>query len=369
MRPLDAKTGREVRLQDLAKALDRPWVGDGRLVISGVAALDSAGPSDLAYVRDSSYLEQLRASRAGAVILPSGFDPGLKSAIHSPNAQLDFVLAVESIHPTVKPVPGIDAGAFVASGADIASSAWVGPGASIGARSRIAAGSIVHPNATIYPDVTIGEDCTIHSGAVVREGCVLGDRVILQPGAVIGGDGFGYVPDETGALHKVPQVGCVVIGDDVEIGANTTVDRAALAQTTIDDRVKLDNLVQVAHGCEIREDVVVAAQSGFSGSSRVGRGAIVMAQVGVAGHLEIGSRVFLGARAGVHKDVPDHARVYGMPQMEDRRWHRSMAALKRLPGILTRLRAIERKLGLRGGSDSSRVASPGDSSPRAGKHP
>ncbi|MBW2292159.1 MAG: UDP-3-O-(3-hydroxymyristoyl)glucosamine N-acyltransferase, partial [Deltaproteobacteria bacterium] len=164
-----------------------------------------------------------------------------------------------------------------------------------------------------------------------------------------------YVPDATGALHKVPQIGSVVIGNDVEIGANTTIDRAALSQTAIADRVKLDNLIQVAHGCEIGPDVVVAAQSGISGSTRIGRGTIVMAQVGVAGHLEIGSRAFLGARAGLHKDVSDNARVYGIPQMEERRWHRSMAALKRLPELFKRLRAIERKLGLRGDSDSSRV--------------
>ncbi len=356
----DARVGREVRLQDLAEALDRSWTGDGRFLICGVASLESAGPSDLVYVRDASHLESLSRSRAGAVILPEGLDLGTRSAISSPNPLLDFARAVERICPTVLPAPGIDPGAFVAPDAEVAASAWLGPGASIGARSRIGARSIIHPNATLYPDVTIGEDCTIHSGAVVREGSVLGDRVILQPGAVIGGDGFGYVPDETGALYKIPQIGCVVIGDDVEIGANTTIDRATLTRTAIADRVKLDNLIQVAHNCEIGQDVVVAAQSGFGGSTRIARGTIVMAQVGVAGHLEIGSRAFLGARAGLHKDVPDQARVYGTPQMEERRWHRSMAALKRLPEVFKRLRSIERTLGLRGNSDSSRVDLPGD---------
>ncbi len=359
MSDLHNETGRELRLQDLAETLDRGWIGDGEFLIRGVASLETAGPNDLVHVRDASHLESLSESRAGAVILPEGLDRSSKHAIYSPNPLLDFARAVASLCPTAVPAPGIDPGAFVAPSAGVSPSAWIGPGASIGARSRVGARSIVHPNATLYPDVTIGEDCTVHSGAVIREGSVLGDRVILQPGAVIGGDGFGYVPDATGALHKVPQIGCVVIGNDVEIGANTTIDRASLTQTAIADRVKLDNLIQVAHGCEIDPDVVVAAQSGISGSTRIGRGTIVMAQVGVAGHLEIGSRAFLGARAGLHKSVSDNARVYGIPQMEERRWHRSMAALKRLPELFKRLRAIERKLGLRGDPNSSGVDSSG----------
>jgi UDP-3-O-[3-hydroxymyristoyl] glucosamine N-acyltransferase len=325
-----------------------------------VASLSTAGPSDLVHVRDASHLESFSISRAGAAILPEGLDRFSKHAIYSANPLLDFARAVENICPTVAPLPGIDPGAFIAPGAAVSASAWIGPGASIGAESQVGARSIVHSNATLYPDVTIGDDCTIHSGVVIREGSVLGDRVIVQPGAVIGGDGFGHVPDATGSLHKVPQIGSVVIGDDVEIGANTTIDRASLTRTAIADRVKLDNLIQIAHGCEIGPDVVVAAQSGISGSTRIGRGTIVMAQVGVAGHLEIGSRAFLAARAGLHKNVSDHARVYGMPQLEERRWHRSMAALKRLPELFKRLRAIERKLGLRGDSDSSRVDSSGE---------
>jgi UDP-3-O-[3-hydroxymyristoyl] glucosamine N-acyltransferase len=351
---------REVRLQDLAETLDLGWVGDGQFPIRGVASLETAGPNDLVHVRDASHMDPFIRSHAGAVILPEGLDRSAKHAIYSRNPLLDFARAVECICPTAVPPPGIDPGAFVAPDADVSATAWIGAGASIGARSRVGAGSAVHPNATLYPDVTIGEDCTIHSGAVVREGSLLGDRVILQPGAVIGGDGFGHVPDETGALHKVPQIGRVVIGNDVEIGANTTIDRASLTQTAIADRVKLDNLIQIAHGCEVGSDVVIAAQSGLSGSTRIGRGTIVMAQVGVAGHLEIGSRAFLGARAGLHKNVGDGARVYGIPQMEERGWHRSMAALKRLPELLKRLRAVERKLGLRGDPSSSRVDLPGD---------
>jgi UDP-3-O-[3-hydroxymyristoyl] glucosamine N-acyltransferase len=342
-----ASVAQTITLADLAGALGREFEGDPSLAISGVNSLASAGPSELSYVRDAAYLDAFAESSAGAVILLDGLSAGGRGAIFSTNPGLDFARATTLICPAPVAVPGVDPRAFVDASAEVSPGATIMAGASVGAAAKVGAGSVIHPNATLYNDVIVGEDCTIHAGVVVRDGSRLGDRVILQPGVVIGGDGFGYVPDETGALNKVPQVGCVEIGNDVEIGANTTIDRASLGATVIRDRVKLDNLIQVAHGCEMGEDVVVAAQSGFSGSTTVGRGAIVMAQVGVAGHLVIGSRAFVGARSGIHKSVPDNARVYGMPQMEERGWHRAMAALKRLPDALKRLRAVERKLGLR----------------------
>jgi len=334
-------------LEEVARSLDLLFSGNAEVPIRGVADLEHAGPDDLVFVRDASHLAALERSKAGAAIVPEGCDPGSKPAIYSTNPRLDFARAIAHVRPAGAVHPGVDPGAHVAPDAAIHETARIGAGASVGERCRVGAGCVIHPNATLYPDVTMGDDCTIHSGVVIREECELGNRVILQPGAVIGGDGFGYEPDSTGALQKVPQVGKVVLGDDVEVGSNTTIDRAALFQTRIGDRTKLDNLIQVAHNVEIGEDVVVAAQSGFSGSTRIGRGTIVMAQVGVAGHLEIGTRAFLGARAGLHKSVADHARVYGTPQMEERAWHRAMAALKRLPSVFKRLRAIERKLGIR----------------------
>lgn len=335
-----------LRLDELARRLDLRFSGDAELLIQGVAALERAGPHDLGFVRDGGHLGDMATSRAGAVILLDGCDPLDKAAIYSSNPMLDFARAVEIVCATSDQAVGIESGAHVSPDAEVDERAWVGAGASVGPGCKVGPGTRIHPNATLYHDVVVGADCTVHSGVVVRESCVLGSRVVLQPGAVVGGDGFGFVPDASGALHKVPQIGIVIIGDDVEVGANTTIDRATLSETRIGDRVKLDNLIQVAHNCELREDVVVAAQTGFSGSTRVGRGAIVMAQVGVAGHLEIGSRAFLAARAGLHKSVPDNARVYGTPQMEERSWHRAMAALKRLPEVLKRLRAVERKLGI-----------------------
>ncbi len=354
-----AETRRTMRADALARELGLELSGDGSLEITGVASLSDAGPTDLSFCRDASHGEALEASKAGAVVLPLDAEPGPRTAILSTNPALDFARAVALLCPPLRPMVGIDPRALVDADCQIHPTACIAAGVSIGRGVRIGARSVVHPNVTLYPGVVIGADCTIHAGVVIREVCELGDRVIVQPGAVIGGDGFGHVMDESGALHRVPQVGRVVIGDDVEIGANTTVDRATLSRTLLRDRVKLDNLIQIGHNSELEEDVVIAAQSGISGSTRVGRGAILMAQTGVSDHLEIGRRTFVGARAGVMRDVADHARVYGSPHMEERSWHRAMAALKRLPGLFKRVRAIERRLGLRG-RDSKQGGEAGD---------
>jgi len=358
--------GRGLRIAELAEYLGRQWVGDGDLVVNNVASLEDAGPEDLVFVRSEEWSEALAQSDARAVILREGIEAGARTAIHSPNPALDFARAVACLRPGPGVPSGIDSGASIAEGVRIDPTAAIGVGVTIGAGCVVGAGSTLHPGVTLYPNVTVGEDCLLHAQVVLREDTLLGNRVVLQPGCVIGGDGFGYVPDERGLLHKVPQIGRVVIEDDVEIGAGTTVDRATLTETRIRRGAKIDNLVQIAHNCDIGEDVVIAAQSGISGSTQIGRGAIVMAQVGVAGHLKIGSRAFLGARAGLHKNVEDSGRVFGTPQMEERRWHKAMAALTRLPEALRRLRKLERHLGLRGGSANSSESSASDSGEKPG---
>jgi UDP-3-O-[3-hydroxymyristoyl] glucosamine N-acyltransferase len=339
-----------LRLATLAAQLGRDWIGDGDFLIEGVAALESARESELSYLRSAAWAEAAASSRAGALILPEGVDAGGRPAIQSPNPALDFARAVRRIRPLFRPPAGVHPAAHVDPEATVDASASIGPGAVVGARSRVAARSVIHANVTIYHDVEIGEDCELHSGVVVREDTVIGQRVCLEPGVMIGGDGFGYIHDEAGRFQKVPQVGRVVIEDDVEIGAGSTVDRATLSETRIRCGAKIDNLVQIAHNCDVGEGALIAAQSGLSGSTVVGAGAIIMAQSGSAGHLHVGARAFVGARAGLHRDVPEGARVWGSPQMEERAWHRVVAALARLPDALRRLRAVERKLGLRGSS-------------------
>jgi UDP-3-O-[3-hydroxymyristoyl] glucosamine N-acyltransferase len=335
-----------VRLKDLAAELGCDVEGDGEFLVRGVAGLETASGSELSFARDG-LVDRLAATSAGALIVSHGIDVGGRPVIRSANPQLDFARAMRRLVPDSSLPAGISDGARVSPDAEVDASAAVAPGAVVGGGCRVGPRTTIHSNATLYPGVEVGADCVIHSGVVLREGTSLGDRVLLQPGVVIGGDGFGYVHAEDGRFERVPQVGRVVIEDDVEVGANSTVDRATLGETRIRRGTKIDNLVQVAHNCDVGEDVVIIAQSGLGGSTVVGRRAMIMAQAGSAGHLRIGERAFVGARAGLHRDVSDGARVWGTPQLEEHRWHRAVAALARLPGALRRLRAVERKLGLR----------------------
>jgi UDP-3-O-[3-hydroxymyristoyl] glucosamine N-acyltransferase len=339
---------RPTSLREIAEHLGREVEGDAEHEISGVASLAEAGAADLAFARSPRYADALAASGAGAVILPHGMDAAGRPAIRSPNPGLDFARAVRWLEPEPRPEPGVHPAAFVAPGARVDPSASLGPRAAVGEGARVGARSIVHANATVYRGAEIGEDCVIHAGAVVREGCRLGDRVVLQPGAIVGGDGFGYVPDERGSPEKVPQIGGVVIGDDVEIGANATIDRGTLGDTRIGSGTKIDNLVQIGHNCDVGEDVLIVAQSGLSGSTVVGDGAMFMAQTGVANGARIGERAFVGARGGVLQDLAPGARVSGYPATEHARQNRILAAVRRLPELVTRVRALERELGLRG---------------------
>ena len=324
--------------------------------MSGVAALADAGPEDLSFVRSARYAEALSTSRAGAVIAPKGLDTGSRPTICSADPSLAFARAVALLVTPVRPVPGVHARASVDVDAQVDPSAALGPGVVIAAGARVGPRSVLHANVSLYPGVVIGADCELHAGVVLREGSQLGNNVRLQPGVLIGGDGFGYLPSADGGAHRVPQVGVVVIEDDVEIGAGTTVDRATLGETRIRRGAKIDNLVMIGHNCDIGQDAIIVAQSGLAGATRVGTRAILMARVGSAGQLEIGDGAFVGARSGLHHDVAPGARVYGSPAMEERTWHRQLAALKHLPQALKRLRALERKLGLRG----SQSAAPGD---------
>jgi UDP-3-O-[3-hydroxymyristoyl] glucosamine N-acyltransferase len=338
----------EISVGELARLLGRACEGDASRRVAGVASLESAGPGDLSFARSPRFAAALAASRAGALIVPPGLDAGGRPAIRSPDPGLDFARAVAVVLPPCRPEPGRHPSAVVAEDAQVDPSAHLGALAVVGARARVGPRTVIHPHAVLYPDAVVGAECTIHAGAVIREGCWLGDRVLVQPGAVIGGDGFGYAMNERGRFEKVPQVGRVVVGDDVELGANATVDRASLGETRVGDHVKIDNLVMIGHNCEIGDSSMIVAQSGLAGSTVVGRRAFLMAQSGSAGHLRIGHGVFVGARGGVVRDVPDGARVWGYPALEERAWHRAVAALARLPEALRRLRAVERQLGLRG---------------------
>jgi UDP-3-O-[3-hydroxymyristoyl] glucosamine N-acyltransferase len=214
----------------------------------------------------------------------------------------------------------------------------------IGAQTRVGARSVLHANVVLYPEVEIGEDCVLHSGVHVREGCRLGNRVVVQNGAVIGADGFGFAKDQDGHYQKIPQVGIVVIEDDVEIGALTAIDRAAMSQTRIGRGTKIDNLVQVGHSVAIGRDCVLAGQVGIAGSTRIGDGVTLAGQVGVAGHLTIGDGVIATAQTGIPSSIEAGTVVSGSPAIENRTWLRAITALARLPELQKRVRDLERRL-------------------------
>jgi UDP-3-O-[3-hydroxymyristoyl] glucosamine N-acyltransferase len=344
------------RLNDLGAHLGLRVEGDGEFAIVGIAGLEHAGPGDLSFVRSTRYAARLSGSRAGALIAPPGVAVGDRPVLRSDDPGLDFSRAVRWFRPEAAVAPGIHPTAVVAEGAR------VDPSASIGAHCAIAAGASVGPRSalfagvTLYADVAVGADCRIHAGCVLREATVIGDRVVLHPNAVLGADGFAFLGDGKGGLAKVPQVGRVVVGDDVEIGAATAIDRGALGDTRIGRGTKIDNLVQIGHNCTIGEQVIIVAQVGLSGSTVVEDGAVVLGQAGSAGHLTIGAGAIVGPQTGLHKDVAPGTRVLGNPQQEGSGFYRGMSALRRVPGLLKRVRAIERRLGIDakdGGADPS----------------
>ena len=351
------RTPRPIRLAELAEFLGCSVEGDESLEVSGFASLGQAASDELIFIRDATHSAALASSRGMAVIAPIDIDVDGRSVLRSSQPGYDFSRLIKEFVPVFRPAEGVAAGAHVDVSASIDSTASIGPGAVVGPDCRVGAGTVVAANAILVANVSVGCDCWVHSGAVLREDTRVGDRVVLQPGVVLGADGFGVVADENGRPVAMAQRGCVVVEDDVEIGANTTIDRATLDETRIRRGAKIDNLVQIAHNCDIGEDVLIVAQSGISGGTVVARGAIIMAQAGATGHLRIGEGAFVGARAGLHRDVPAGARVYGTPAVEEQSWHRSVAALKRLPELLRRVRRLERSA--RGGGEGS--SSGGDS--------
>ena len=332
-----------MKLRELAARLGCELRGDGEVEIAGVAPIEQAGPGDVTFLANPRYASHLTTTRAGAVILAPGRAASLPSLV-SDNPYLAFARAVALVQPPARPVPGVHPSAQVDPSAVLGEGVHVGALAVVGAGVRVGARSALHPHVVLYEGVLVGEDCVIHSGVQVRERCRLGSRVVVQNGAVIGGDGFGFARDREGRYHKFPQVGIVVVEDDVEIGALTAIDRAALGETRIGRGTKLDNLVQVGHSVTIGEDTVLAGQTGVAGSTRIGSRVTLAGQVGVAGHLTIGDGVIATAQTGIPGSVEKGSVISGYPAIENRAWLKSSAVFARLPELQKRLRELERKV-------------------------
>lgn len=334
-----------MRLSELAVRLDCELHGDGEVEITRVAPIESAEAGDLTFVANPRYLKFLPACRASAVILAPDAPATPLPSLRTGDPYLAFSRAVEHFHVPLAWPAAIHPTAQIAATARIGDGASIGAYAVVGERCRIGAGARLAAHVVIYDDVTIGARFTAHAHATVRERVRIGDDVVLHAGAVIGSDGFGYAPAD-GGIKRLLQGGDVVLEDEVEVGANSTVDRAMVGSTVLRRGVKLDNLVMIAHGCEIGAHSMLAAQVGLSGTTRIGQWVRLGGQVGSAGHLTIGDGAQVAAQSGVANSVPAGATVGGYPAVEIGLWRRAVAATARLPELLRRVRRLERRLGV-----------------------
>jgi UDP-3-O-[3-hydroxymyristoyl] glucosamine N-acyltransferase len=334
-----------MKLGEIAAALGLELRGDGEVQIHGAAALDDAEPGTLSFVADRRHASKLAATRASALILAPDAPAVAVPSLHAPHPYVAFVAAVELLHPPRRPPAGIHPTAVIAPTAVIGPGAFVGPHVVVGERVRIGRDAVLHANVALYDDVVAGDGFTAHAGAVVREGSRMGDRVTLHAGAVVGSDGFGYLPLPDGN-RKIPQVGSVVLEDDVEVGANSTVDRAALGATVVGRGTKIDNLVLIGHNCRLGPHCLLAGQVGLAGGTVLGARVLLGGQVGSGGHLAIGDGAQVAAQSGIHSDIPAGGRWGGYPAVEASLWRRASVGFSRLPEILRRLRRLERATGV-----------------------
>ena len=341
--------------RELADRVAGEVQGDGEAKIDGISDLAGAGPGRISFLGNARYRQQARRSGATAILVSpeekaEEFRPGtVLIRVASPSLAFSQIAAIFAPAPIVHE-PGVHPTAVVAPDAVIGAGASIQPHAVIGAGARIGARTVIGAHVYVGPGVAVGDDCLFHPGVVVREYCVIGNRVILYSGAVIGSDGFGYELKE-GRYVKIPQTGIVQLDDDVEIGANTTIDRARFGRTWIKQGAKIDNLVMIAHNVVIGEHTVIVGMVGIAGSTEVGKYVTLAAQVGLNGHIHVGDKVIITAQSGVAKDVPAGAVLSGRYAIPRRDSLKLDALYQRLPEIWDKLKALEKKVG--GGQDDS----------------
>ena len=321
----------------VAKGPDPATAAQRRL--TGVAGIETAGSTEVAFVANPKYAALARTSQAAALIVEPEFMELQTPTLRVRNPKLAFSRAVALFYPEPRFEPGVHPTAVVAPSARLGARAHIGPYVVIGERCWIGDDAVLLAHAVLYPDVTAGHRLLTHAHAVVREGCRLGDDVVIGNGAVIGGDGFGFARDDAGRWIRTVHPCPAVLEDQVEVQANACIDRSIVGETRIRRGAKIDNLVQVGHACTVGEDTLLCAQVGLAGSTRVGRNVILAGQVGVAGHLTVGDGAIATAQTGIPSDVAPGAVVSGYPAMDNRAWLRMVAALQRVPDLLRRLRS------------------------------
>ena len=336
-----------MNIQDLAHALKGQVDPALDLEISGVGTMEEAGPSEVTFLSNPKYIRKLKDCQAGAILVSAKFEGPLSiPALYVENPYLAFAQAIElfnhkpipprTIHPTVVLGQRVTLGKNVAIGAYVV----------VGDDVQIGDDVTIHSHCAIYEGASIGAGSTLHSHAVVREYVRLGQRIVLQNGAVIGADGFGFAPQQDGSYYKIMQAGTVVLEDDVEVQVNSAVDRATIGETRVGRGTKIDNLVQVGHGCTLGEHTLLCGQVGLAGSTKVGNYVTLTGQVSTAGHLTVGDRVVAAMRSCILQSVPAGMQVSGYPAMEHKSWLRLMTELKNLLQIARRVKKLEQKLNM-----------------------
>jgi len=333
-----------VTLSELAERLGCRLEGDGNLDVARVAGLDDAEPGDVTFLANPRYASRVPRTRATALIADDRVASAPCAILRTSQPYLTFARAIAVLTPPGRPEPGISGLAAIDPSAQLGPGVSVGPFAVIGAGARVGAGTVLFPHAVIGAGASVGRDCVLHAHVSVRDGVVLGDRVVLQDGAVVGSDGFGFAPAPDGTHHKIPQVGGVVIEDDVEVGAQSAIDRPAVGETRIGAGTKIDNLVQVAHGVRIGRNVLLAAHVGIAGSTVLEDGVVMAGQSGATGHVTLGAGVKVGAKSAVTKPIRAGRHVAGIPAGDVTRWRESVALVRRLPELRRAIAALDARL-------------------------
>ena len=337
-----------ITLKEIAEAINGRLLGDGNLPISGISSIKEAKEGEITFIADPVYKKYLEESRASAIILGDDLEASnlkTENIIYVINPSQAYVRVAQLFIKPRDMLKGVHSTAVISEGVHIGDGVVVSPYVFIGKGTMIKGNVILYPFVYIGENVQIGEGTTICPHVTVCDGAIIGKRVTIHGGAVIGSDGFGYIWD--GKSHvKIPQLGIVEIGDDVEIGANTTIDKASLGKTVIRKGVKIDNLVQIAHNVSIGENSIVVSQVGIAGSAVIGRNVVLAGQVGVKDHAIVGDNVKAGGGTGITKNVPENSLIMGYPHLPHREWAKLQSYLKRLPKLFDKIRKIERKLGL-----------------------
>jgi UDP-3-O-[3-hydroxymyristoyl] glucosamine N-acyltransferase len=332
-------------VQELAQLLDVRVDPSLSLDITGVAPIEEAQAGDLTFLANPKYIQKLEGCKAGAILVSPKFEGKLPiPALYTSNPYLAFARAIELFYSKPLPPRGIHPTAVIGQGCTLGKDISIGAYVVLGKHVTIGDSVTIHPHCVLYDGAVLGSGCLLHSHVVVRENVQIGQRVILQNGAIIGADGFGFAPVGDGTYHKIPQVGTVILGDDVEVQSLSSVDRGTLEATTIGHGTKIDNLVQIGHGCKVGKDTVICGQVALAGSTIVGDRVVLAGQSGVSGHLTIGDDVIAASGTGITESIPKGKVIAGYPAVEVDVWRRYVTQFKNLPELSKRVRRLERAL-------------------------